>query len=799
MLTTSYPRNPGDYAGVFVHELAKELIQRGNNVTVIAPHAAESLRKEAQDGVEIFRFRYFFPLFMQRLAYGSGIVSNLKTSWLAKMQIPFFIGSSFLRAVRPSRRADIIHAHWVANGFVGMLLKWINRKPLIITIHGSDAYYFSRNTIFKRIARFILKRADHVIVVNKEIETLLFAIGIDSSTITVIHNGVPYMEDFLNIPILHKSNNRLLWVGRFSAEKNPLYAVQIFQKVLKSIPSAHLTMVGDGPEQKACRQYSEKHSLGDHITFAGKKDHRDIPEIFSQHSILMLTSHREGLPLTILESLAAGRPVVATRVGGIPEVVQENSSGYTIQVNDLDAFSKHILDLLQNHNKYNQFAERAREFVRKNHTWDKIANDTEKIYQTKQKKVKKILIINGSIDLNVGDATILAGNIVLLKKYFPEAAIWGLSLRSQHNERKYEINFLPIASESLNPFDLIRLLAFSRTCDAIFWGGGEHLKDYTNRLGLIYWVTKIFCIWIVNKNIFGAFQGIGPTKASFSKTLINFIVNKTKIFFVRDAASKEKLLSWGCKANIIVSYDPAILIPQMPLNEDLINRLQESCGLQKQYLDNYVGMAPRNWFHYAKSGWLPHRYLQMIGLRRQHQGSPDTNIMYQRLAELADWVVQTYNTRILFFPMNIAQAEGDEVIAQRIISKMQHGDQACIIKAEECTPYDYISIMASAKLFIGVRLHSTILSTVAGVPSMTFYYVDKGREYFKQIKGEEYSFPIESIIRQDDLNPFQLAIQKLWNKDKTSRVELAHRIDEMKKKLIKDFSAIHKYLEAVKK
>ena len=380
MLTTSFPRYKGDYAGVFVHELAKELVQRGNKVSVIAPHAVKSLGKETLDGVGVSRFQYFFPLSSQRLAYGSGVVSNIKTSWMAKVQIPFFIISSFLKTLRESRRADIIHAHWAVNGFVGMLLKWIYRKPLIITLHGSDAYYFSRNVVLKSIARYILKRTNHLIVVSKEIETILIAMGIDKDNITVIHNGVPQIEDFLKVPILNKPNNRLLWIGRFTTEKNPLHALRIFKKVKESIPSAHLTMVGEGPEQASCRQYCAQHVLGEKVTFVGRKEHDDIPEIFYQHSVLILTSQREGLPLVVLESLAAGRPVVATGVGGIPTVIQDGVNGFLIAQHQTDTFCDTLCTLFDDFDRYLKMAQLARSGVQERYNWSAIAQQTERHY-----------------------------------------------------------------------------------------------------------------------------------------------------------------------------------------------------------------------------------------------------------------------------------------------------------------------------------------------------------------------------------------------------------------------------------
>jgi polysaccharide pyruvyl transferase WcaK-like protein len=171
----------------------------------------------------------------------------------------------------------------------------------------------------------------------------------------------------------------------------------------------------------------------------------------------------------------------------------------------------------------------------------------------------KILIMHTDSPYNRGDRAILAGSVKLLRDKWPEAEIWGFSENPDRDKEWLGINFINMPIQSINPVDQIRLMLFARKCDVIFWGGGEILKDYTNKAALWYWALKIFLVRLVNKNLYGFFQGIGPTYSSYSKKVIAFTVNRTRVFFVRDHESKQKLVDWGAKTTVVGSFDTAVV------------------------------------------------------------------------------------------------------------------------------------------------------------------------------------------------------------------------------------------------
>jgi len=164
MLTSSFPRYPGDSAGIFVSDLSCYLSQRGCNVTILAPHDYGSKMSDIQGNLIVKRFRYFYPEQYQKLCYGSGIVKNIKTEPISLIQIPSFILSQFVSAkkILKNKKIDIIHAHWsLPQGLIGLLCKYFHNIPYIVTIHGSDIYGLDY-PIISNLNRLVLR---HVAVV----------------------------------------------------------------------------------------------------------------------------------------------------------------------------------------------------------------------------------------------------------------------------------------------------------------------------------------------------------------------------------------------------------------------------------------------------------------------------------------------------------------------------------------------------------------------------------------------------------------------------------------------------------
>ena len=392
----------------------------------------------------------------------------------------------------------------------------------------------------------------------------------------------------------------------------------------------------------------------------------------------------------------------------------------------------------------------------------------------------RVLILNSDSPNNRGDRAILAGMINLIKTIRPEARITALSQFKQRDEQWFGISFLGFSPYSLSPINMLRLMIEAKKADVVLFGGGELLKDYTNKLSLYYWLTKISLIKVVNKNIIGAFQGIGPTSAKSSKNLIRQTVDRCKVFLTRDQESVDKLETWGVKTKLIASFDPAVFISSdaadVSANTDL-----------DAYGRGFVGLGLRRWFHYSPGGFLPKRF------RKDEVTETETKYL-EACADMADKIFIRFKKQVLFFPMHLSENEGDEAFANNVISRMRHPEAAKVVTGDNLSPDDYLALIARSDWFIGSRLHSTILATVANVPSMVLYYVDKGRLFFEQLELEEFSYPIERMLEPE----FPAIITKQLGDFSDEAIFIAKEqqrgLEKMRDKLILDLETAFKEL-----
>lgn len=380
----------------------------------------------------------------------------------------------------------------------------------------------------------------------------------------------------------------------------------------------------------------------------------------------------------------------------------------------------------------------------------------------------RVLIHNSDSPKNRGDRAILAGLIEVVRARWPGAEIVSLSQYPERDAAWFGIRFLEQSPYSTGIGDYLRLLRAARSADVIVWGGGEILKDYTNKLGLVYWALKLSGLRAVNRNIYGAFQGIGPTEAWISRKLIRYTVNRTRGFIVRDDESAAKLREWGVRRPVVSSFDPAVMAPVAVWSEELAQRVREALAVDDEFFDSAVGVGVRRWFHYRKGGWLPRN------MQGAQADTPEFERYRDRLVELADRIVDESDTNLVFFPMHMSPTEGDDALAHDIIARMHFPERARVVDADVFAPGELSAIIQRCDLFIASRLHSAILAACARVPALVLYYVDKGRLFYEQLGLQRLSRPIEMMLDDDAVEMVLDLVAELRNE----RESIVHVVDE---------------------
>ncbi len=385
----------------------------------------------------------------------------------------------------------------------------------------------------------------------------------------------------------------------------------------------------------------------------------------------------------------------------------------------------------------------------------------------------RVLLINSDLAKNRGDRAIAEGVIELVRRRHNGAEITGVSEQAERDRRWLGIDFLRSDVQSINLLDWIRLGREAKRSDVVYWGGGEYLKDYTNKATLWYWCLKILWLRTFNPNIYGVFQGIGPTGSAVSKRLIVFIVNRTRKFILRDDESYEKLRSWGVKpSKIDAAYDPAILPKPGPFSSDDLAVL-DRLGITKSFLEDFIAFAPRNWFHYSTGGVLPYRYRKVFF----KEGPDSRNERYRAALSMTIEAMAEFTPNILVVPMHMGE---DVSFCEQITGELDRQINLKVLRDDVVSPRLLRALLAAARLMIGVRLHSSIIATSGCTPSLSFFYVDKGRVYFDQLGLEEYAFPIEDLLLDEAEEIVLDAIDRALREAPRLRMLLASRIDEQR-------------------
>jgi glycosyltransferase involved in cell wall biosynthesis len=329
-----------------------------------------------------------FPNSLQHLTQDSGIPTNLRKSFLAKLQVPLFLLAFFIKGLITSFGSDIIHAHWTAAGYIGGIIKLLIKKPLIITVRGSDVHGMNTN-IGRYFVRRVLKRADFVTAVSKNLGVQLRKWGIDMRKVHVVPNGVD-IEQFSRRPKavtrknleLAGNSKYVLYVGRLAPVKGVEFLIQVIPEVMNKRKQVRFILVGDGDSLHFLQKLAIKLGVKEHVHFVGRQPQGKVAEYMAAADILVLPSLGEGRPNTVLEAMASGLPVIATRVGGVPEIVLDGVTGYVVPPRNTKELSEKISFLLKNPHLCKSMGQSGKDLLGKlGLSWENSAKKTIEIYQ----------------------------------------------------------------------------------------------------------------------------------------------------------------------------------------------------------------------------------------------------------------------------------------------------------------------------------------------------------------------------------------------------------------------------------
>ena len=395
VLATTFPRWENDSEPAFVYNLSKRLAAKGFNITVLAPGAPDALSYEEMDGLKVYRFSYFYPKKFQKVCYDGGALPNLKSSWLAKIELPFFLLFQFFHIgwIIKKDKIDMIHCHWIApQGFFCAVFQRIFKIPLILTSHAGDVFSLN-NPILKRIGKFTISQSLFCIANSNATQQAMLAISNEITPVKIIPMGVDL--DVFNGQC-HDQNIKkkynitgplLLAVGRFAEKKGFKYLIEAMPLILAKYPETKLLIIGFGPLGKSLKDLAVKLKIDNSVIFPGKMSSPDlakyltVSDIFIGPSIVDDSGDTEGLGVVFLESLASKTAVVASRVGGITDFIVDQETGLLVEQKDPEDIAEKIIRLINDKGLRNKIAVNGKKVVEDKFSWEKIVDQYLYVYK----------------------------------------------------------------------------------------------------------------------------------------------------------------------------------------------------------------------------------------------------------------------------------------------------------------------------------------------------------------------------------------------------------------------------------
>lgn len=355
---STFPRYENDTEPRFILDYANAMTKY-YDVTVLAP-AAEGLEEYEEIGkVKVERYHYFPIHKLETLCYPGAIVPRIREKKTRIFLVPFLFLALWIRLKKISKKYDVVHSHWLIPQ--GIVQSTIKDSPYIITGHGGDVTSLNF-TLLKAIKISCLKKSRAITVVSQYLrekvkemypsaDVIVIPMGCNTSRFSPEFKEENYFEQ--------NSEKVILFVGRLAEKKGVTYLIEAMKKV-----NAKLYIVGTGPLETSLKKQAEEQ--GAKIIFLGAKTHEELPKIYASADLFVAPSivasdgDQEGLPVSIMEAMASGLPVVSGLSGGVKDIIEDGINGYVVNSKDIEQLSNRINLVLNDSNKSLEMARAAR-------------------------------------------------------------------------------------------------------------------------------------------------------------------------------------------------------------------------------------------------------------------------------------------------------------------------------------------------------------------------------------------------------------------------------------------------------
>ena len=614
-----------------------------------------------------------------------------------------------LRALRAKVRQegyDVIHCHGARGNLMGALLRKSTGLPVVTTVHSDPKLDYMGRPLsaltYGNLNAWALRRIPYHIGVSDAMCDLLISRGLDPQQMFAIYNGIDFAphtpgltrREFLDSLGLDWPDDAV--IAGIAARLNPVKdmgtLLRGFAIAHESQPQLRLIIAGEGQDEAMLRELAGQLGVAGEVCFAGWLT--DTDSFYSALNINTLTSLSETFPYALTEGARFALPTVASRVGGVPSLIQHNVTGLLFQPRDHEALGRHLAALAgdagQRRRLGNQLLEKARTEFSIESTVRRQLDIYESILRRRKRTQRKrdgVILCGAYGQNNAGDEAVLKAILAELRSVDPDLPLWVMTRKPKQTRQDCRVG-------AIFTFNIPAFCHRMRKCQLYANGGGSLIQDVTSSRSLWFYLFTLFAAKRLGCRVMMYGCGIGPIQSPGNRKRAGRAIDRNvDVITLRDQASRQELESLGVKRpQIVLSADPAVSLPPAPPEE--AEAILEQAGLRPREGQRYLGVTVRPW-----------------------RGLEDKLSIF---AQAIDDTYEKHGLLPVFIPI---ESQLDVAAAKQVASLLQKAPAAILPPCP--TSEQAIALSARMDVALSMRLHALIFAAARGVPLVGVVYDPK--------------------------------------------------------------------------
>lgn len=653
------------------------------------------------------------------------------------------VGLRELKRRLAGEKVDIIHCHGARGNLMGNLIKKHLGAPVVTTVHSDYRLdYLGRPVAmlsYGTTNMVALRRVNFYIGVSDPMTDILIERGFPADRIYTIYNGIDFKtpihpvpkEEFLkSVGMEWEPDDVIAGIAvRLSPVKDVPTLLRAMKLAASRNPHLKLLVGGDGEDRQKLEAMTRELGLEKKVRFAGWLT--DVNSFYNAIDINLLTSISETFPYSLTEGTRMHRATIASRVGGVPVLIDDGINGLIFEPGDEEQLAQHLLTLAGDPELRRTYGERIYEKASREFSIDRMVEHQLEIYESilkrdaRQKARKRDgTVICGAYGYgNAGDDAILKSIIQSVQQLDSTMPITVLAKNTQSIKKRYRVN-------SIYTFNLPKMISAMRKSVLYINGGGTLIQNATSWRSLWYYLFTLGLAKLLGNKVDMYGCGIGPVTGKKNIWLVKHVLeHSVDTITLREKDSMEELKGFGVgRPEILLSSDPALVLKPAPALdvEAYLNRH----GLDPQ--GKYLCFMLRTWYGFDGKS--------------------------QAIAACADWAYEKFGLTPLFLSLNIFH---DSRAAERVAQQMK---APCHILDDWAEPELLIGLLSRMDAVVSMRLHGLIFSSLSGAPLVGVSYDPKIQSFLRYL-GAGTCISLEDVTEENLKQAVAQAIDTLPHRE----------------------------------